>query len=73
MRVYWIVATNCDCASDKIAVLKNTKWKFGPRCPSCGKILGPMQYLIVGEARARYNWAALRKFSVGEGIKYDDL
>jgi len=45
MNEYWIVHTNCDCCSSR-TLKAATKWKFGPRCPSCKKILGIMQYSI---------------------------
>lgn len=45
---YIIFSTNCDCASGRKA-LHNPRFIIGPRCPYCNKILGPMQYTILGE------------------------
>jgi hypothetical protein len=40
------IHTNCDCGSGKIISYKKN-WKYGPRCPYCNKILGPMEYRIL--------------------------
>ena len=58
---YNILSTNCDCSSDRIAVT-TTHYKYGPRCPSCGRILGPMQYMYLGTVKARGDIEALRIF-----------
>ena len=54
---YIIIQTNCDCSSDIIA-RTNTNWIFGPRCPGCNKILGPMQWRDVAVVDAITQMAA---------------
>ena len=39
------IKTNCDCGSGSIERYERA-WKYGPRCPYCNKILGPMQWNI---------------------------
>lgn len=43
---YIKVQTNCGCGSGwKWATANQIKrWMFGPRCPTCGKILGWMEW-----------------------------
>ena len=60
MRTYHIIATNCDCSSDVIGKTDPGKWLFGPRCPSCRKVLGCMQWMDVGRVRASGDWDAPR-------------
>lgn len=60
-RSYVIISTNCDCASDLIA-RTSTRWFFGPRCPNCNKVLGWMQYNIVGKVRATGDYEAIRLY-----------
>ena len=45
---YYIILTNCDCASSVIARVPSQvhRWFFGPKCPSCHKILGWMQWRL---------------------------
>lgn len=49
------IAVNCDCASHVITVPADRpkRWKYGPRCPGCGKVLGPMEWSIVKPKAAR--------------------
>lgn len=61
LKQFQIISTNCDCCSTKIA-RTTTRWKYGPRCPGCGKILGIMQYLILGSVKAEGDMEALRLF-----------
>ena len=57
-RTYIIIDTNCDCCSDRIARLP-TRYVWGPRCPSCRKILGMMEWRSIAKVRARSEWEAL--------------
>ena len=54
MKTFEIILTNCDCASDVMAVPKGRsgKWMYGPRCPGCHRVLGPMQWKSAGEVQA---------------------
>lgn len=54
MRKYWIISTNCDCASDTIARVAR------PRCLCCNRVLGCMQYIIVDEIKAKNTGEALQ-------------
>jgi hypothetical protein len=56
-----VVHTNCDCASGK-TIRRNRSWNFGPRCPHCYRILGPMQYTIHEEIIAKNLDEAHRKW-----------
>ena len=69
-RIYWIVSTNCDCGSGYTAKIKGTVWRYGPRCPFCKKILGPIEYRIVGETSALGDLAALNNRKKGNWKKY---
>ena len=59
-RLYYIVDTNCDCCSSTTAVLVQTRRAYGPRCPHCRRILGPMQYRVINKVRARGDVEAMR-------------
>jgi len=62
MRIYTIILTNCDCASNVIA-RTSTKWIYGPRCPGCKKILGFMEWQEdrrFGKIRANRDLEAIR-------------
>ena len=61
MRTYYIIQTNCDCASDTIA-RTSMRWVNGPRCPGCNEILGCMQWMYVGTVRAKGDLDALQKW-----------
>jgi hypothetical protein len=69
-RIYWLVAINCDCGSGHTAKIKGTMWRFGPRCPFCEKILGPIEYRIIGETSARGDIHALDNMHEGNWKKY---
>ncbi len=61
---YTIILTNCDCASDVIARI-STHWIFGPRCPGCGKILGPIEWMTdlrYGKIKANGELEAIRLY-----------
>ncbi len=51
-RRYDIMYSNCDCGSGTTAVRADTKRIFGPRCPHCRKVLGWMDYKLVGSVIA---------------------
>ena len=67
---YYIILTNCDCASNIIAKPSEQyhKWIFGPRCPGCHKILGWMQWRLACEETfiADGELGALRKYREGK-------
>ena len=57
-----VILTNCDCASGRIA-RTSTRWRFGPRCPFCYGILGPMQWRDTGKKyRGKGDLDALRQY-----------
>lgn len=55
------ISTNCDCSSNKIQVRQDqiNKWVYGPRCPGCNKVLGPMQWDVEGEYVPKKKWRKL--------------
>lgn len=53
MRIH----VNCDCCSYTIEVRKR-RWMYGPRCRSCGRTLGPMQWSVVPSKRSDARWQA---------------
>lgn len=57
-----IIHINCDCAGDTITVPASApkRWQFGPRCPNCRRILGPMQWNLWDEIEASTAVAAYR-------------
>jgi len=57
-RKYHIIHTNCDCAAGTIA-RTTTRWMYGPRCPSCGTILGPMSWSVLDEVMANGQFEAM--------------
>ena len=61
LRSYTIISTNCDCCSDYVAK-SSLRWKFGPTCPSCRRVLGPMQWSDVATIRATSPDEALMKY-----------
>lgn len=64
-RTFSIILLNCDCSSDTIAVPLSQvhAWKIGPRCRSCGKVLGWMEWQSSGfKVRASDEMAALLKW-----------
>jgi len=61
MRKYIIISINCDCASGIMARIPKA-WVYGPRCQYCRKILGPMQYDILDEIKAKGDVHALRLY-----------
>ena len=59
---YTVVSTNCDCASGyKAVTTPQERWLYGPRCPHCNLVLGPMQYKVIGVVIAEYAEDAYRK------------
>ena len=64
MKRYRIFLTNCDCASDiKALVERKFNFMIGPRCPSCHKILGPMQHTDTGQVfKARGDIEAIQMY-----------
>jgi len=47
------ISVNCDCCSYlmKVPESRVRRWKYGPRCRSCGKILGLMEGAVVRSKR----------------------
>lgn len=43
------VHINCDCSAYAIEVSQQQidRWKYGPRCRVCKRVLGPMQWSVV--------------------------
>ncbi len=65
LKTYNIILTNCDCSSDIIARLPIT-YIYGPKCNSCGKILGPMQWSIIGKSKGIGEHSALENYKKKE-------
>jgi hypothetical protein len=59
MKKFLIIRTNCDCASGWIA-RQEKLWKYGPRCPHCGRILGPFSFSVVDCITASSSYDALK-------------
>lgn len=68
MNTYQIVHTNCDCSSDTMARRPN-KVIFGPRCPNCRRILGPMCWSVMCTVQARNTWHAMEVWRIEKDIK----
>ena len=65
LRKYIIVFTNCDCSSGLVAVTQGQidRWRHGPRCPGCLKVLGAMQWNDTNVVMAAPNaWQALQDY-----------
>jgi len=63
MRKFLIIRTNCDCASGLIASVDRA-WKYGPRCPHCGHVLGIGSYRVIAEIKAKKTSEALFEWKV---------
>lgn len=63
-RTFYMVLTNCDCASgQKIMTYHPSRNIFGrTKCPYCEKLLGDMQYGPITIIRARSYIEAYNKF-----------
>lgn len=58
-RTYYRIRVNCDCGSYLMA-RTSRRWNIGPRCRGCHKILGPMEYSVLGTVRAAGEREALQ-------------
>ena len=58
---YHIIYINCDCGSSHVA-RKTMRWIYGPRCPGCKRIVGGMDFDIVGKVKAIGEIPALEKY-----------
>lgn len=52
------IGTNCDCGSDLLATSPR-RYMFGPRCPCCHKILGPISWSRLATVNASGELEAL--------------
>jgi len=57
-RTYYVYALNCDCGSSTIFRRRMGTWVLGPRCPSCRKRLGWMDYRLTCTVRASTEFEA---------------
>ncbi len=60
-RTFYIVRINCDCGSDIVA-RTSVKWYLGPRCQSCQRPVGSMEYDVVARVRAAGAIEALQTY-----------
>ena len=68
-RTYHIILTNHgSCCSDMVAKT-SVRWIYGPRCPMCNTVLGPMQWRHDGTIRANYDLEALRIYLARRKVK----
>ena len=60
-RKYYIVSVNCDCCS-YLNAYTLIGWKVGPRCFSCGRVVGPISWSVVGEVEAASQFDAVTAY-----------
>jgi len=56
-----IIHINCDCSSDTIARVPR-EYIYGPRCPNCNTVLGPMQWSIICQVNSKNSRFALQDY-----------
>jgi len=60
---YYIVQLNCDCGSTRAARRRDPFLnRYGPRCPTCNRIAGPVSWRLLGMVWADGDYDALKKF-----------
>lgn len=65
MKTYYILHINCDCSSHKEARTNLPRGAWGSaRCQYCKKMLGLMEWKVIGKIKALGDLDALRRFEV---------
>jgi len=59
---YHIITTNCTCQSDVLVRRFPPRWRLGPKCRTCRRTLGDMEWKYEGTVRARTEFEAHDRF-----------
>ncbi len=72
MKIYYILAVNCDCGSYKEAKTNLPRGVWGGmRCRDCRKMLGIFEWKVLGKVKALEDLDALRKFNELKEINHE--